>query len=176
MNKKWVRLVLVVLSVFVLSVLASGCGKAAEKASEQAAEKAIESATGGKAQVDLSKNEVTIKTDEGSTKIGGTNQWPAKIPSDVPKFERGKISSIMESTPTEGGYQVMVGIEEASKADVEKYKEQLESAGWQITSTTVIEGSYMVTAEKDNRTVLESFSADDKNVYTGGIYYTEEAE
>lgn len=176
MNKKWGRLALVVLSIFVLSVVVSGCGQAAEKASEEAAERAIESATGGKAQVDLSGDEVTVKTDEGTTKIGGANEWPAKIPSDVPKFAAGKITSIMESTPADGGYQVMVGIAEASKADVEKYKEQLESAGWKITNTTVIEDGYMVTAEKENRTILESFSGDSENNFTGSIFYTEEAE
>ncbi|HRY13771.1 MAG TPA: hypothetical protein P5309_09380 [Syntrophomonadaceae bacterium] len=176
MNKKWVRLVLVVLSIFVVSVVVSGCGKAAEKASEKATEKAIESATGGQAQVDLGKNEITVKTDEGTTKIGGTNEWPGKIPSDVPKFSAGKITSIVESTPADGGYQVMVGIEGASKADVEKYKEQLESAGWKITNTAVIDNGYMVSAEKDNRSIVESFSADSDNNLAGGIYYTEEAE
>ncbi len=176
MNKKWIRLVLVVLSIFVLSVVVSGCGAAAEKASEKATEKAIEDATGGKAQVDLDKDQVTVKTEEGTTKVGGTNEWPAKIPSDVPKFAAGKITSVVESTPTEGGYQVMVGIEGASMANIESYKGQMESAGWKITNTTKIEDGYMVSAEKDNRTVLVSFSTDDKDSYTGGIYYTEEKE
>jgi len=176
MNKKLVRLVLVVLSIFVLSLVVSGCGQAAEKASEKATEKAIEDATGGQAQVDLGKNEVTVKTDEGTTKVGGTNEWPAKIPADVPKFATGKITSIVESTPTEGGYQVMVGIEGASMADIESYKGQLESAGWKITNTTKIEDGYMVSAEKENRTVLESFSGKTESGYTGGIYYTEEKE
>lgn len=174
MNRKWVRLVLAVLSILVLSVVMSGCGKAAEKVSEKAAEKAIESATGGQAQVDLGKNEITVKTGEGTTKVGGTQEWPAKIAADVPKFTAGKIVSIVENTPADGGYQVMVGIEGAAMADIEKYKGQLESAGWKITSTTKVEDGYMVSAEKEKRTVLISFSGKTDTGYTGGIYYTEE--
>lgn len=174
MNKKLVYLVLVVLSIFVLSIFVSGCGKATEKVSEKATEKAIENATGGQAQVDLSKNEVTVKTDEGTTKIGGTNEWPSRIPSDVPKFTAGKITSVSESTPASGGYQVMVGIEAASMADIEKYKGQLEASGWKVTATTKTEDGYMVASEKDKRNVIESFTGKTDSGFSGGIYYTEE--
>ncbi len=174
MNKKLVSLTMVVLSIFILSVFVSGCGKAAEKASEKATEKAIENATGGQAQVDLSKNEVTVKTDEGTTKIGGSNEWPSRIPSDVPKFSAGKITAISESTPASGGYQVMVGIEGASMTDIEKYKSQLESAGWKITATTKTEDGYMVSSEKEKRTLIESFTGKTDQGFSGGIYYTEE--
>ncbi len=174
MSKNLVYLVLAVLSIFVLSIFISGCGKAAEKASEKATEQAIENATGGKAQVDLSKNEVTVKTDEGTTKIGGSNEWPSRIPSDVPKFMAGKITAISESTPAGGGYQVMVGIEAASIADIEKYKSQLESSGWKITATTKTDDGYMVASEKDKRTVIESFTGKTDSDFSGGIYYTEE--
>lgn len=174
MNKNCVRLVLVVLSIFVLALVVSGCGKAAEKATEKAAEKAIETSTGEKAQVDLGKNEITVKTDEGTTKVGGTQEWPAKIPADVPRFTSGKITSVVESTPADGGYQVMVGYEGATMADIEKYKGQLEAAGWKVTSTTKIEDGYMVAAEKDKRNIVESFNGKTETGYTGGIYYTEE--
>ena len=170
MNKKWIRLVLVVLSIFVLAVAVSGCSKVADKA----AEKAIETSTGGKADVDLGKNEITVKTDEGTTKMGGTQEWPAKIPADVPKFTSGKITSVVESTPAAGGYQVMVGYEGATMADIEKYKSQLEAAGWKVTTTTKIEDGYMVAAEKEKRNIVESFSGKTETGYTGGIYYTEE--
>lgn len=174
MSKRCSKLVLFVLAIFVLAIAASGCGAAAEKASEKAAEKAIESSTGGQAQVDLSKDQVTVKTDEGTTKVGGTNEWPAKIPADVPKFAAGKITSIVESTPTGGGYQVMVGIEGAAIADMEKYKGQLESSGWKTISTTKTEDSYLVMFEKDERTVMQSFSGKTETGYSGGIYYTAE--
>lgn len=174
MTKRWSKLVLVILAIFVLSVAASGCGKAAEKASEKAVEKAIESSTGGQAKVDVSQDQVIVKTDEGTTKVGGTNEWPAKIPADVPKFAAGKITSLVESTPTGGGYQVMVGIEGATIADMEKYKGQLESSGWKAISTTKAEDSYLVMFEKDERTVMESFSGKTETGYNGAIYYTSE--
>lgn len=174
MSKKWMRLVLVVLSILVLAIGVSGCGQAAEKASEKAVEKAIEDSSGGQAKVDLGKNEITVKTEDGTTKVGGAYEWPAKIPADVPKFSAGKIISLVETTPADGGYQVMVGIEGATMADIEQYKGQLEGSGWKVITTTKMDDGYLVMTEKDKRAVMVSFNGKTETGYSGGVYYTEE--
>ncbi|NMC27643.1 MAG: hypothetical protein GYA42_05795 [Syntrophomonadaceae bacterium] len=168
MSKKLLTLVLAVIAVLTFSAFLGGCEKAAEKATE----KAIEQSSGGDAKVDLDKNQVTIKTDQGTTTVGETTQWPSKMPADVPKFKYGKITAVSETTTADKGVAEFIAIEGVALADLTKYTSELESAGWKIEATTTMTDGYMVSAVKGEQNLVVSFSKGDKD-FSGGIYYTQ---
>lgn len=165
-------LTLLIIAVFSMSLLISGCGMIGDKVAEKATEKTIENATGGDAKVDLNKDKVTVTTKDGTMQVGGTSEWPSKIPSDVPKFSYGKITSVMENTTTDG-QSFIVGFEGVAVADLEKYKSDLEGAGWKITMTSKSDDGYLIVAEKAKNSVTASFSKGDKG-FSGGISYVEQ--
>lgn len=173
MKKRIKLLTLLVVAVFSLSILITGCGKVAEKASEKATEKAIESASGGNAQVDVDKDKMTVKTKDGSMQVGGTNEWPSKIPSDVPKFSYGKIDSVAE-TNTGDGQSVIVSFEGVAMPDLEKYKSDIESAGWKVTMTTKSDDGYWMSAEKDKNAIALTFANKSDSGYSGAFAWTQE--
>ena len=101
-------------------------------------------------------------------KVGGTYEWPKTIPSDVPKFTYGKITSVME-TNADKGKSFFIGYENIDVASYDKYKGELESAGWKITMTSKSEDGYLIMGTKEKRSVMASFSNKD-----GAVTYTEE--
>ena len=164
MFKKQGLPVLSIMAILVLSVFLAGC--------EKAADKAIESASGGRAKIDTSKGTISIKTEQGTMEAGGTREWPSKIPSDVPKFTYGKITSVSE-TNTPKGTNILVGIQEVSPADFDKYKSTLESAGWKIGSTTKLEDGLLLDAKKEKSMLVVSFSGKGDKGFSGGVSFTE---
>jgi hypothetical protein len=168
MSKKTIGLSLIIISVFILSAFAGGCGKVAEKATE----KAIEQSSGGQAKVDIKDDQVTVKTNEGTTTVGGTTQWPSKMPADVPKFTYGKIVGVSETTTTDKGLTEYIVVEGVALGDGAKYASQLESAGWKIESTTTATDAYMVSAVKGEQSLLLSLGKDDSG-FGGAIFYSQ---
>lgn len=157
----------VVLAVVLVSlVLLAGCKKPSEKMSE----KMIETATGGKAKVEGDK--VTVKTEQGTMEVGGKQEWPSKIPADVPKFAFGKIVSVMENN-TPKGTNVFVGIEGVSKPDFDSYVSTLSGAGWKTVTESKGEDGFFVTTKKGNNILVVSFSGKNEKGFSGGISYTE---
>jgi len=174
MRIKASRISLLLITLLTMSLLISGCGKVAEKASEKAAEKAIEQASGGNAKVDLDKEgNVEIKTSDGTIKAG-SNEWPGQIPTDVPRFTEGKITSVVESTEEDQGKGVFIGIENADIDSADKYKSELEKAGWNIGMSSKTPEMVMFSAQKDKRVVTVNFAIDEGKLASGGITYAEE--
>ena len=153
----------VVLAVVLVSlVLVAGCKKPSEKM--------IETATGGKAKVEGDK--VTVKTEQGTMEVGGKQEWPTRIPADVPKFAYGKIVSVMENN-TPKGTNVFVGIEGVSKSDFDSYVGTLNGAGWKTVTESKGEDGFFVTTKKGNNMLVASFSNKSEKGFSGGISYTE---
>jgi len=149
----------------VLSLVLPGC--------EKATEKIIESSSGGKVKVDASGGKITVKTEHGTTQAGGANEWPGKIPADVPRFTYGKITSISETNTKTGATSIFVGIGEVKPADLDKYENSLTNAGWKMTSTSKSESGLLLTATKDKKNIIASFSGNRDKGFSGGISYTE---
>lgn len=167
------RVIYLLLTVVItLSLATTGCGKAAEKASEKAAEKAIEDASGGKAKVDLSKGSVEVKTDEGTFKAGGANEWPKQLPADVPRFTGGRIFSVAENTGAQGK-GIFIGIDSVAADYFDKYKSELEKSGWTIAQTVKQSSGFLITAKKETRIVSISFSSTGDKGFSGGVTYSE---
>lgn len=146
----------------------SGCvKKVTQKAAERAAENAIEQSSGGKANVDLSNDTVTVNTDKGTYQAGGQVSLPAGFPDDI-YVPDGQLTAAMSSTE-DGGYSVSLTTG-GSVAEVQQdFSDKLKDAGWEINLTMNYGGSAMVGANKgDDRTVSVSIASDDN----GGVAVT----
>lgn len=163
MHKKWNRsAVVVVFALLLIPILLVGCKKAGEKM--------VETATGGKATIDGDK--VTVKTEQGTMEVGGKQEWPSRIPADVPKFTYGKITTVMENN-TPKGTNVFVGLENVTRADFDSYVSTLAGAGWKMVTESKGEDGFFVTTKKGNNTLLVSFSGKNEKGFSGGVSYTE---
>jgi hypothetical protein len=162
MSRKQNTSALLVFAILIVSVLLVGCQKAGEKA--------VETATGGKAKIEGDK--VTVKTDQGTMEVGGKQEWPKRIPADIPKFTFGKIVSVMEDN-TPKGTNVFVGIEGVSRADFDQYASGLAAAGWKMVMESKGEDGFFVTTKKGNNMLVVSFSGKGDKGFSGGVSYTE---
>ncbi len=125
---------LVLASLLVLSLLAGGCGQAAEKATEKAMESAIERETGEKVDLDLDDESLEIRTEQGTLKAGSTYEWPPGMPADVPEFKYGTIIGVIE-TNSDAGKFYSVSMEDIAADSFDKYKNNLEGKVWTMELT-----------------------------------------
>lgn len=162
MKRRTVTILL--LSIFLISsLMVSGCSLIGDKIGEKATEKAVENAIGGKdAKVDIKNAD-----------------WPKSMPSDVPKLPSGKITMTAENSVADGK-TTMVYYEGVGPEAGDKYKAALEQAGWKMTmSNKTNDGSYMIVAEKDKRSVNLVLAADSNNSSKGlggWVAYTEKTK
>lgn len=137
-------------AMIILSVFLSGCGKSlSQKASEKAAEKLIETQSGGKADVDISKGNIKVETDEGKVESGEDVKLPADFPTDVYVIE-GKIKSTI-SDQDNGGQTISIETDKSVAEISAIYQEKFKADGWKITGTMNFGDSATVAAEKDDR-------------------------
>jgi hypothetical protein len=137
--------------VLLVGVVAVGCGKkAGEKAAEGLMERTLERATGENVDVDLGGGEdVTIKTDQGTTTMSETASWPADFMTDVPEFKYATIERVSRTVGTkEGQLSMTVWFNSLQEGGVEKYVEDLKASGWQIQQITAAGKGGMVMAVK----------------------------
>jgi hypothetical protein len=160
MMKKIFILSSLLIFAFVLAACQSPAQKASEKVSEKIAEKAIEKASGGKANVDINKDQVNVKTGEGSMQVGENVQLPADFPKDVYVYE-GTIKAAIKSNEKNG---FTISIETAKPISEIKtaYEEKLKADGWQLTGTMDFGSSVSLVGEKDNRAVSVMIGSGDE--------------
>jgi len=156
------RVLSVLLAVGLVSVTANCGKKAEERAAEKAIEKAIEKQSGGKAKVDLSKGQVTIRDKEGQatfTEKGGA-QLPEGFPADVPVY---KGAAIVMSSKQQKSFTLMLTAGDDRKKVAETYKSAMKSQGWEEETTVDVGEALSLQYKKDKRTVGINISqADDK--------------
>lgn len=173
MQPRWQRSGLVV-TVLVLSVfMAAGCGRkeTGEKVAEGMLEGTLERATGEDAEVDLGGGDVTIKTEEGTTTMSETAEWPSDMFADVPEFTYGVVERVTRSD-RQGGQKAMTVYFRELRADgPESYAKDLESAGWQSQMSMAAGKGGMINAQKGDLALSLMYNNDDKeavlNVYSG---------
>lgn len=153
--KKVIALTAVVsLAIFMLFSV-SGCfnlgQKVTEKITEGVIEKAIES-EGGEAEVDISGEGVSIKTDEGEMTYGGGVELPEGFPKVVPVYPGMQVISSAKSTEDEKESFVVSGIiGDSGKEIFDWYKSQLSNWDTEESEITSGEGStYSIYASNDN--------------------------
>lgn len=144
-----------------LPFLLTGCGK---KTEEKAMEKQIEQATGGKADVDLSKDRmsITTKTDKGEVKmqVGENVALPDNFPKDVFVYPGSKISTAMQ---TPEGFHVDMVSGDKKQDVIDAYQKTMQSNGWSVQTTMAMGPQNMMVYDKGDRTANIIISADDDN-------------
>lgn len=159
-----------------LSLVMTGCGKVAEKTAEKAVEKAIEDASGEAADVEMNKDgSVEISTDEATMKVGGDYKWPEQLPADVPEFSYGKILAVTESSNEESD-TIFVAFQGVKDDAFDKYKSELEGAGWEINIASMSNDGFLITATKEQQNLFVSFSNRSEDGVSGGVTYSKEKQ
>ncbi|GMR07774.1 MAG: hypothetical protein BMS9Abin26_0778 [Gammaproteobacteria bacterium] len=147
-----------ILVVF-LTLWLSGCSDDAE---ETLVEKQIELATGGKADVDISKGQMTITSDskggEVSMSIGENVTLPEDFPKDVLVYPGSKLESAVQMPE---GFSLGLTSKDNRKNIVDAYQDTMQSNGWKVQTTMVIDTQSIMMYEKDNR--VTSILVDDGN-------------
>jgi len=148
----------VVLIAFAILALPGCKGKSS---GERMAEKALEKATGGKAQVDVQGENISIKTKEGEVQLGTLSNWPADMPGDVPKFEGAKVFNAAKSeSATETSW--IVNFRDAEAAAVDSYIEGLKSAGFTSGMSSNTEDTVLFGGKKGDIDVSVVYIKNDK--------------
>jgi hypothetical protein len=158
-----------VVSVSLVAVLLlAGCKKMGEKAAEKAAEKAIESSMakdGVKANVDLSKDKMTIETKDGTTTVAGGKgtKLPDNFPPDVFVCE----GAITTAITVPDGFSVLVESGDASDKVVAAIKAKMTGSGWK-EELSMIQGNHATAVyKKGERTATYSVTTSPKGSQVG---------
>jgi hypothetical protein len=132
-------------------LLVAGCGKKIEeKIAEKITEKAIEHGTDGKAKVDLSKNTMTIETENGSYSAGTSSKIPDGFPSDIFIFKPSEMIGSMAGTGK--GYSIAMKTSKDVASVTEAYKKTMIGNGWKQKAAMDMGAQAMLVYEKEKRT------------------------
>lgn len=136
----------------------TGCGK---DSNEKAVEKMIEKNTGNKADVDLEKGKMTVKTEEGEMVINaeGAVKLPRDFPKDVFVIKNAEVKMTMDMPQ---GKTVSLVTDEDMAAVYSKYQQEMKSNGWtEQMAMNMGEGASLV-YEKGDRMTHITISRDDE--------------
>jgi hypothetical protein len=149
-------LLLVILASFVVFI---GCGK---KVEEKVAEKILEAQTGGKADVDISDDKMSIKTKDGEFKMdaGDDVKLPENFPSDVYVYKNAKVKMSIGGPK---GNTVSFQTKDPAEKVAEKYKKEMKTKGWsQEMAMEMGEGSSL-TFKKGERVAQIMMAREDES-------------
>lgn len=154
-------LIILILLIAILATLMTGCKK---KIEEKLTEKIIESTTG--ADVDISKDNTTIKTDQGTTQMGTNIKWPKDKMGDLKEL-KANITILSEDKNKTLTYIMFDGL---NKADADKYLESIKDLGYKsIFETTSADGFLYVGNNENGFEINFTFSNDG----VGSLTYAE---
>lgn len=159
-NNATTIIIIVVAAVVVLGVAGTLVSRyIARKAGEKLAEGIISAGTGGAVNVDSSNNSVTISGNGESISVGENATWPSTMPSDVPKYSKGKITS-SSKVDNENLKSWSVLVSETNQADFTAYKASLVSAGWksEYESTDILQISQYTKGDYSLSSAFDSSS------------------
>lgn len=133
------KISVILLSIFVLLTLAS-CGvrqSLDEKIAEKVTEGVINKATGGEANIDIDKGELTLKGEDGEKITFSESKWPkGEAANLIPEFKKGKI---VTSANSDKACTIM--IEQVEEKDYKQYVEELKERGFTNDAAELSSGS-----------------------------------
>lgn len=157
----------IVVSLFTIGVVLTGCfqnsgnitspmtGSLSENAAKEAGKKLAENMMGG-TKIDFAE--------EGS---GDVVAWPKTMSSEVPVFKYGKIDATMAAPSGVSDGSLVVSFREVEKGAYEKYRQDLKTAGWEITTDPSWTVEH-ISAKKGNMTI--DIDADYNGANTAALY------
>jgi hypothetical protein len=134
----------------------AGCGrKASQSAGERIAEGLMKAATGGKADVDLSGDKVTVKTKDGEMKFAGSGNLkvPDTFPKDIPLYKDARVAQTYSSG---GNMSLALSSSDAAEAILDFYSKEMPSQGWAEETSVRHEKGGMGAYKKEKRQVTVS--------------------
>jgi len=153
---------LLVVSVAATAVLfTASCGKVAEKAGEAAGEKILEESTGAK-DVEISKDGIAVKSEDGSTFESKTStEMPEDLPQ-APMFDGYTLQSSTKLNDNSNSTWMLAGTVKDPKAAFQGLVKSLKAAGWEV-------GTEMETSNPDYSAIGTATKGDlDLNFGTTG--------
>ena len=145
------KTVLMVLVVIVI-LLVSGGYFLYQDSSEKTTNQAIENTGKG-------GDKSEAKTKGGENTIIG-NKIPDNFPSDITVYKKAElVKSIEESA----GVTLTLNTSDSTTKATDFYKKDIEENGWTISSISNFEDSFLITAEKGDRSLLITVSPDKNN-------------
>ena len=149
---------LVVILAVAMALAVGGCGKSSE---EKAMEQAIEKGSGGKADVDLSKQKMTFQTKEGEKIEIATGGEGIKLPDDFPKDILVYAGTKVESAVKTGdAHQLGLSTPDAPEKVAEAYAAQMKKDGWAEESSMKTPEMTMLQYTKEKRSVMVHITKD----------------
>jgi hypothetical protein len=158
------RVIVVMVSMAMVSCLVlAGCKKASEKAAEKAIEAGM-AKDGAKADVDVSGQQVTIKSKEGTTIVTGGKgaALPEGFPKDVYMYEG---ATIIGTVTTPEGFNLTMETSDASDKVLAAVKSKMTGFGWKEEMIMNQGSNSMVSYKKGDRTALVNINADKKGTH-----------
>jgi hypothetical protein len=127
-----------------------GCGRAQERVNEKIAEKMIEKQTGGKAQVDYSRDRVVVKTKEGEivASAGGGATVPADFPGDVLVYKNAQLQ--MAFSNPDAWALTLVTKDSADKVSG-AYQSAMAGQGWTQAGMVNMGGQIVLNFKKEKQ-------------------------
>ena len=142
MLRKLLFVILILLLVF--SIVS--CKKLADKALEKAVEKVAEVAVENNADIDITKDGIEIKTEEGSISIGSSaTEWPKDAPKIVPELN-AKLTAVSSMNGT-----ITIAAESTEK-EIDKYLEDYKN--WKEENSLASAGVMIKEYNKNGYTVV----------------------
>lgn len=122
------KTIVILLTILIMLTLAS-CGARQsldDKIAEKVTEGVINKATGGEANIDIDKGELTLKGEDGEKITFGESKWPkGEAANLIPEFKKGKI---VTSANSDKACNIM--IEQVEEKDYKQYVEELKDRGF----------------------------------------------
>jgi len=165
MLSRWQQWGLLGVVLLASALLLVGCGRndAGEKVAEGLMEKMLEQGSGGDVDVDLGGgDDVTVTTEEGTTTMSETTEWPSDMFEGVPQFTYGVVERVTRSDRADGNKAFMVYIRDMAADGPENYKKDMEAAGWQSMMSTAAGAGGMINAQKGNVALSLTYNNEDK--------------
>lgn len=138
--------------VIIVILLVSGGYFLYQKSSDKTTNQSIENTGKGG-----DKSEATTKGGETTT-IG--NKIPDNFPSDITIYKK---SEVVKSIEEREGVTLTLNISDSTTKANDFYKKDIEENGWTISSNSNFEDSFLITAEKGDRSLLITVSPDKNN-------------
>jgi hypothetical protein len=140
------RFTIVILAVLMVGM--SGCRKKKEAFAEKMMERALKTASGNKADVDISGGKVQIKTEEGNVTISGKGDLalPDTLPEDVPIYKNAGVMQTVDQG--DQGLFLMLTTPDSVDQVAEFYRTAIAEKGWTSESAMDMPGNKMLTCSK----------------------------
>jgi len=180
-NNKSFSIGIAVISLIGAVLILPGCGisdQIGQKVGEKVIEKTLESQSGGKVDIDSSKQQVGFQTEQGSMIMSseGNGKLPDNFPSNMFTYSDAKIIVTLSGAKGTNDFAVTYGTNTSASNAVSKYKQEMANAGWAKESELNLDanGSTILSFAKggDNISIAIGVSSENENLGKTSISIT----